>query len=311
MLTPEQVEAMLAQANEQSTQNVAPTVTPTVTETKVIKEGDIIEPKVPEYKTEEQLREEALKLALDTEKETEILTLQAQLDDDAVSAEDKEAIRLKLKELNPEIVDEILKTEETPEQELARLKKELEELKQSKEETKNPLEAVELQAKEKGIEISKLYEEYVTSGELSEESYKSLIDAGFNEVAIQAYIDTRTIIEQTKAINTMKTVTGSVENYQSMLEWMNSNLTQAEIDAYAKGVNTEHVNIYVENMYSKYTKATKEPVVIRNNGYVSTGNKPVGFKSLNEQNLAMADARYGTDAKYTAEVRNKVLSSTY
>lgn len=310
MLTAEQVAEMLAQANQQSTTSTT-TVQPVVTNTTTIKEGEIIEPKEPEYKTEEQLRDEATQLALQVEKDAEILDLQTKLGDDAITAEEKEAIKLKLKELDPESIETKENLEETPEQELARLKKELEDLKKSKEKPENPLEVVELQAKEKGIEISELYKEYIQNGDLSEESYKSLIEAGFNDTAIKAYIDTRITIEQTKATNIMNTYTGSVDNYMKMVDWMKENLSQDEINAYDKGVNSDHATIYVENMYSKYTKSTVEPVIIRNNGYVASNSKPTGFKSINEQNLAMADSRYGTDSKYTSEVRNKVLNSTY
>lgn len=310
MLTEDQVAELLAQANQQSMVSTT-LVTPSVTTTTVIKEGEIIEPKQSEYKTEEQLREEATQLAIQAEKDAEILDLQTKLGDDAITDEEKEAIKLKLKELDPEAIETKETLDETPEQELVRLRKEIEDLKKSKEEPSNPLEAVELQAKEKGIEISELYKEYIQNGDLSEDSYKSLIDAGFNDTAIQAYIDTRITIEQTKATNIMTTCTGSVDNYVKMTEWMKENLSQDEINSYDKGVNSDHATIYVENMYSKYTKATTEPVIIRNNGYIPTNSKPIGFKSINEQNLAMADSRYGTDSKYTSEVRTKVLNSTY
>lgn len=312
MLTAEQISEMVTQANQQSTEQTTPTVVASTTPTLKVKEGEIIVPKQAEYKTDEQLREEASQLAIQSEKDTEILELQTKLDDDSISVEDKEVIKLKLKELNPEDFKEKANEAETPEQELIRIKQELEDLKSGKKEiTDNPLKEIEDKAVEKGIEITELYKEYVLTGELSEASYNSLIEAGFNDTAIKAYIDTRTNIEQTKAIEVMTDVTGSVENYHTMVEWMKSNLTQAEIDNYDKGVNSEHYNTYVENMYNKFSKATTEPVIIRNNGYVSNSEKQLGFKSINEQNLAMADSRYGNDNKYTTEVRNKVLNSTY
>lgn len=313
MLSEAEVAEMLAQAQEQSgTPTVTNTTVPT-TKPQVIVEGAIIEPKEPEYKTEEQLRAEAVALALETEKLQEITTLEARLlEDNSLTEEDKVGIQARLKELQPEEQkDKKEETTETPEQTIARLKKELEDAKKVKD-VKEPLAEVEAKAIEKGIDIPELYKEYVSNGELSEASLKSLLDAGFNEVSIDAYINTKIGIEQAKAETIISETVGTRDNYEAMAVWMRDNLKPEEITKYDAGVNTEHAKIYIENMYAKYTKATTAPIILRDNGHVREGNQNTkGFKSLNEQNLALADARYGNDTKYTAEVRRKIMESTY
>lgn len=311
MMTPEQIAEMLAQANAQS--GVIPTTTtPTVTNTvATIKEGEIIEPKVPEYRTPEELRLEAEQLALETEKLNEITALNARLIEDlTLTQEDKDVIIAKLKELDPEAV-EATPQNETPEQEIARLKKELEDAKKAKEEVKDPLAVVEAKAKEQGVDVPELYKEYVENGELSEASLKSLLDAGFDKRAVDAYIDTKIASAEAEATKIITETVGTRDNYDAMATWMRDNLKPDEIAKYDAGVNTEHAKIYIENMYSKYTKATVAPTIIRNNGSANSGQgKPLGFNSINEQNLALADSRYGRDTKYTNEVRTKMLHST-
>lgn len=307
-LTPEEIASMVAQAQEQSGQEPTPVTTKTT-----VKTGEIIEPTAPAYKTPEELREEASALALETEKLNEIASLEAMLVEDyTLTDEGRKEIEERLEALKPKEEEPKANEPETPEQEIARLKKELEEAKNPKKDTKNPLEEVENKAKEAGIDIPEMYKEYINNGELSPESLKALLDAGFNETAINAYIETKTVQSQAEADAIISETVGTREVYTKMSEWMITNLSEAELDRYNNGVNTEHAKIYIENMFIKYTKAVTPPTIVRDNGYVREGNQPsAGFKSLNEQNLAMADIRYGKDAKYTAQVRDKVLKSTF
>ena len=311
-LSESEVQEMLLQAQEQSGGGgieINTTVKPEVVKT--IKEGDIIAPKEVAYKTPEELRDEALALALETERLQEITTLEARLVEDAnLTPEERLEIEATLKTLKPvEEVADVPKTE-TTEEVIARLKKEVEELKNPKQ--TNPLAQIEAKVTEAGIDIKALQAEYVYNGDISEESLASLTKAGFDKVAIDAYIETKRAQGEAEATKIVNETVGSFEVYDKMAKWMRETMTPEAIDAYDAGINTPHAKIYIENMYAKYTKATTPPTIIRNNGYVREGgDTQVGFKSVNEQNLAMADVRYGRDAKYTSEVRNKVMHSTY
>lgn len=307
-LTPEEVASLIAQSQEQAGE-------PVITEHKqvvsTIKEGEIIEPKVEEYKTSEQLREEAIQLALDNEKKQHIISLESRLIEDlSLTPEERLEIEAELKGLKVEETPENLEDIETPEQTIARLQKELEEAKTGKKET-NPLAEVENKAKDAGINVPELYKEYVENGELSPESLKSLLDAGFDQTAIDAYISTKVAQGEKEAETIISQTVGTRETYNKMAEWMRTSLTPEQIAEYDAGVTSPHAKIYIENMYTKYTKATVQPVVIRNQGNITTSQSNVGFKSLNEQVMAIADVRYGKDTKYTNEVRRKIQISTY
>lgn len=307
-LTPEEVASLIAQSQEQAGE-------PVITETKqvvtTIKEGEVIEPKVEEYKTPEQLREEAIQLALDNEKEQHIISLEAKLIEDlSLSPEERLEIETELKGLKVEDTPENLEETETPEQTIARLQKELEEAKIGKKDI-NPLAEVENKAKEAGVNIPEFYKEYVENGELSSESLKSLLDAGFDQTAIDAYIFTKVAQGEKEAETIISQTVGTRETYNKMADWMRASLTPEQIAEYDAGVNSPHAKIYIENMYTKYTTATVQPVIIRNQGNITTSSQSIGFKSLNEQAMAIADARYGKDIKYTDEVRRKIQISTY
>lgn len=307
-LTPEEVASLIAKSQEQAGE---PVITAPKQVVSIIKEGEIIEPKVEEYKTPEQLREEAIQLALDNEKEQHIISLEARLIEDlSLTPEERLEIEAELKGLKVEEITENLEDTETPEQTIARLRKELEEANSGKKET-NPLAEVENKAKDAGINVPELYKEYVENGELSPESLKSLLDAGFNQTAIDAYISTKVAQGEKEAETIISQTVGTRETYNKMAEWMRTSLTPEQIAEYDAGVTSPHAKIYIENMYTKYTKAIVQPVVIRNQGNITTSLSNVGFKSLNEQAMAIADVRYGNDVKYTNEVRRKIQISTY
>lgn len=303
-LTPEEVQALVEQANIQgSEQNEEPKITVTTVK---IKEGEIIPAKEDEYKTPEEQRAEALKVAEQDEINRHVISLEAKLIEDlTLTPEERLEIESELKVLKPNEEDSTEKIE-TPEEKIARLERELEEAKLPKKDEKNPLAEVENKAEELGINVPELYTEYVKNGELSPESLKSLLDAGFDQVAIDAYISTKIAQGEKEAETIISQTVGTRDTYNKMAEWMRSTLTPEALAEYDAGVSTPHAKIYIENMYSKYTKAVTVPVTIRNNGEIAQTIQKVGFKSLNEQAMAIADPRYGNDSKYTNEVRRKI-----
>lgn len=312
-LTDQEVQEMLLQAQEQSGGGIEINATKPEA-TKTIKEGDIIAPKVGEYKDPETLRTEAEALALETEKLQEITVLEARLlEDSSLTPEERAEIEATLKTLKPvEENQEVIP--ETQEEIIARLKQEVEDLKNGKkpEEVINPLAIIEEKVSEAGLDLQAFHKEYIEKGELSEETLNSLNKAGFDKNAIDVYVETKRAQGEAEATKLVNETVGSYDNYKAMATWMQDNMTPEEINKYDAGVNTEHAKIYIENMYAKYTKATTVPNLIRDRGYVrEAGDVKVGFKSINEQNLAMADARYGRDMKYTNEVRTKAMNSIY
>ncbi len=209
--------------------------------------------------------------------------------------------------------------EETPEEKVLRLEKELEELRNKEPEKKeNPLEKVEKKVEEAGIDIAELTATYIEEGELSEKQIASLVKAGFDKDAIDAYIDTKQSIA-TKMADTMldSIMDGGRATYDKMAEWMSENLSEAELKTYNKGVNSpEHSEIYIKAMYAKYNEAIGTNKVPEDTPRILRGNPDTRLRSDNdvfhndrEVAEAMADPRYKADPIYRHKVQQKLLRS--
>lgn len=210
---------------------------------------------------------------------------------------------------------------ETPEQTVERLQKELEELKKAKEEpTVDPLKIVEETATKAGIDILALEKTYVEAGHLTKEQLESLSKAGFDEVAINAYITMREskIIESENVLLNKIGLSGRDE-YVEMAKWMAENLSKEECATYDKGMESESLReFFLKTYFDKYS-ATKQPVqtqqvqpVTFRGSTVQTSNPTsTSFTNIEEVSIAMADPRYKNDYKYRNEVLTKLQRSNY
>ena len=172
----------------------------------------------------------------------------------------------------------------------------------SMEKTKTELSA-------KGIDYAKLQAEYDEKGELSEESYKALKDAGYDKEIVdaviagwQAKVDkfVDTVVEnaggQKEFDRLVKFVQGQGAN---AVEAFNNVVTNGDLNtigSYLAGVKAQ--------MVAKY--GTDNPTLTGRG--IAKGVK--GFADQSEMVKAMSDKRYGRDAKYTQEVEKKIAAST-
>lgn len=183
----------------------------------------------------------------------------------------------------------------------------------AKELKENPLAQVEDKAKEAGVNVSEFEQEYINNGSLSEESLKSLKDAGFDEVAIGAYIETKEAQVQARSNQIIANTVGTREEYTKMADWMNENLTEAQVASYDNNVSIDdgkHAEAYIQSMYSVYQKAnpTVTPqTILRNDGNQRlSGQNNDTFSSQSEMMQAMQSPRYKNDYAYRRNVINKV-----
>lgn len=203
----------------------------------------------------------------------------------------------------------------TPEEQITKLQKELDDLKNKEKQEEldsNPLEPVEKKAEEAGIDIDTMKSEFIKTGELTEEQLKQLNEAGFTKEAIDAYIATKSNIEQKRAVAIMEQTVGSEETYWKMAEWLEANKTDAELAEYNEGVNSKHAKAYIRSAYAEYLQATNKgnqpeskQTLFRGKGSNESQNV-AGFKNNAEMVQAMQDPRYGNDVTYTTQVRNRV-----
>jgi hypothetical protein len=83
----------------------------------------------------------------------------------------------------------------------------------------------------KGIDFDGLNSEYSENGELSSETYTSLEQAGLSKEVVDSYIQGQEAIQQ-QQINALQSEVGGEAEYQSMIEWAASNLSESETEAF-------------------------------------------------------------------------------
>jgi hypothetical protein len=159
-------------------------------------------------------------------------------------------------------------------------------------------------------QFSKYSEEYQQSGSLSEESYKELESKGIPKDIVDAYIRGQEALIEAQ-VTTVYNQVGGKEQYQQMLEWAESSLPQAEVDAFnnivASGDQSQTL-LAVNGLYARYSSVSKAPKLVNGAPSVNgrTGNV---FRSTGELVAAMSDPRYKTDAAYRADVERRLEMS--
>ena len=181
--------------------------------------------------------------------------------------------------------------------------------KKAEEEAKaNPLKQVETKIEDAGLNLSDMAQEYVEKGELTAETIKSLNDAGFDNVAIDAYITTKVEGATAKANEAITSICGSQDSFNEMSEWMQTGVSAEEFNAYNQGIQGENYKLHLENMYNKFEKAQpqKQTLVRQSGKSVARTSDTQGYANQSEMITAMNHPSYGKNLEYTREVQRKV-----
>lgn len=175
------------------------------------------------------------------------------------------------------------------------------------------LNATESDAQEvlqsKGLDLSAFSKEYDAEGGLSDESYQKLAEAGIPKEMVDVYIAGREAVVQ-KTIDNITGVVGGMDNYKSMINWAQNNLTSEEIAAYDRMVvegDSFAAQLAVEGLHKRYTAANGT-----NNRHYSgsvSSAQADAFLSTAQVTQAMSDPRYKSDPAYRREVAEKLARS--
>ena len=163
-------------------------------------------------------------------------------------------------------------------------------------------QAVEAQ----GVDFDTLQNEYNEHGELGEASLQKLADAGFSNDLVKSWIQGQEALNTSYQTSVYETV-GGEESYKEMLSWAGDNLSQAEISAYDRAVDSgdiEMVKMAVAGLQSKYqTVEGTDPTLVAGQSTSSSGGT---YGSWSEVTTAMKDPRYESDPAYRQQVANKL-----
>ena len=168
---------------------------------------------------------------------------------------------------------------------------------------------------EVGIDAQDITQRFTDTGEISEDDYSKLGEAGFSKQVVDTYLDGLRGVGEgdeipTQQIQNIKDSVGGDQAYEQMADWCQQNLSEQEIKAFDKITETADapvIQLAVEGLYTRYQNAMGvEPDLVTGRPAASGPNP---YRSTAEVVAAMSDKRYGKDVSYTEDVQNRLASS--
>jgi len=170
---------------------------------------------------------------------------------------------------------------------------------------------------EVGIDPQEISNRFTESGEINEDDYSKLKEAGFSKQVIDTYLDgvrnaTGASGEDiaTAQIQGIKDSVGGDDNYGKMVSWAIENLPAEEVKEFntlTETANATAIKFAVQGLYSQYNNAMGvEPNLV--SGKASSSG-PTPYRSTAEVVTAMSDPRYGKDVTYTEDVQRRLGGS--
>ena len=169
---------------------------------------------------------------------------------------------------------------------------------------------------EVGIDAQEISTRFTESGEISEDDYTKLGEAGFSKQVIDTYLDglrggaTSGEDIATAQIQGIKDSIGGDDNYGKMVAWAIDNLPAEEVKEFnslTETANATAIKFAVQGLYSQYNNAMGvEPNLV--SGKASSSG-PTPYRSTAEVVTAMSDPRYGKDVTYTEDVQRRLGGS--
>jgi hypothetical protein len=181
-----------------------------------------------------------------------------------------------------------------------------------REELKETINNLGEDLKGKGFDFDKALSELETNGKLSEETYSKLSEAGYPKAVIDGYIKAAEIVErnfETAVYN----LAGNKEEYTKVIEWAFNNASKSEQKAYDDALergDLQTAKLYVDSFMNRMRN-------VRGKGNVRVPGAPApsvtveGFETKKDLTKATSDPRYGRDAKYTKEIQNRIIKTTW
>ena len=169
---------------------------------------------------------------------------------------------------------------------------------------------------EVGIDPQEISNRFAETGEINDDDYAKLGEAGFSKQVIDTYLDglrnggvTGEDIASAQ-IQGIKDSVGGDDNYSKMVAWAVDNLPANEVNEFnslTETGNATAIKFAVQGLYSQYNNAMGvEPNLVTGR---ASQSGPAPFRSTAEVVTAMSDPRYGKDVTYTEDVQRRIGSS--
>ena len=169
---------------------------------------------------------------------------------------------------------------------------------------------------EVGIDPQEISNRFAETGEINDDDYAKLGEAGFSKQVIDTYLDglrnggvTGEDIASAQ-IQGIKDSIGGDDNYSKMVAWAVDNLPANEVNEFnslTETGNATAIKFAVQGLYSQYNNAMGvEPNLVTGR---ASQSGPAPFRSTAEVVTAMSDPRYGKDVTYTEDVQRRLGGS--
>tara|TARA_R100000697_G_scaffold32704_1_gene44041 strand:+ start:683 stop:1390 length:708 start_codon:yes stop_codon:yes gene_type:complete len=171
-----------------------------------------------------------------------------------------------------------------------------------------PQEQVQEANEATGVTLDNYFEEYQNNQSLSEKSYSELEAQGLSRDLVDNYIEGQTALADTQ-MNQIYNITGNKDNYEEMISWASDNLSDSEVTAYNKLVETgtmEEAIMAATGLKARYDNAVGVTPNLIKGGVSETSN---AFQSTAEIIAAVNDPRYAVDTAYRQQVEDKIKRS--
>ena len=165
---------------------------------------------------------------------------------------------------------------------------------------------------EVGIDTQEITKVFEDTGNIREDDYAKLAEAGFSKQIIDTYLDglrggaaVADEIQQSQ-LEDIQNVVGGEDGYNKLREWTQNNVPDETLAAFDKILDTQDptmIKIAVQGFAAQMRAAEGfEPTLI--NGRSPQAITP--FKTQAEIKTAMGDPRYGKDEAYTLSVYKRM-----
>lgn len=172
-----------------------------------------------------------------------------------------------------------------------------------------PTEETEGETSESFNAIERATDEFMESGELSDETFTTLEQAGLPRQLVESYIAGQQAIAETQTAQVYE-VAGGQQEYQAMAEWAAETLDEGSLDAFNQIVEAgsiDQAKVAVQGLYSQYRSATGgAPPLVQGQ---TTGQAVLPFASASMVSQAMSDPRYKIDPDYRESINRRLAVS--
>mgnify|MGYP003133234506 CR=1 FL=1 len=179
---------------------------------------------------------------------------------------------------------------------------------QAQEIMETPPHMVDQLLDERGLDFSVFQQEYNETGQLSEDAYKALEEAGIEPQMVDTWIQGQEAIAD-QQIDAIYNMVGGEDAYNGMLEWAGNNLQPWEMDAFNNQIENLDANsmFAVQGLMARMQNEEGSPPRLFQ-GEPSQYSAPK-YDSLAQLTSAMSDPRYTSDPAFRREVTERLKHS--